>query len=340
MPPEFDKDILATMTEDEVAAITDETPVPGERTAADAAAGSDDAGDDDDDQGGAADAVAAEPGLIEGKGAADKIEAKGAEADAVVDAAAVQQAPAKAAEPAKQEQPAAAAAEEPAAPPPPAFSFQPPADFEQRTTALKEGEAALWQRFEGGELSQAELQRELGKMAEERDALRAIQLKAELAADMQRQQAEHARDVAVAALFKRAGADGVNYREDKASARDLDTFLKALAADEANEDKPLQWFLDEAHKRVLVLRGKEPARQQKPATTPAQSVQAALAARKPDTSSAAVSLAHVPGGQGQGDVGGEFDDIMALDGEAFEDALDEMRRRQPQRWARFQQQAL
>jgi hypothetical protein len=32
----------------------------------------------------------------------------------------------------------------------------------------------------------------------------------------------------------------------------------------------------------------------------------------------------------------EFDDILTLEGEAFEDALNEMARRNPQRFARFQ----
>ena len=42
---------------------------------------------------------------------------------------------------------------------------------------------------------------------------------------------------------------------DAAKVRDLDLFVKALASDEANNEKPLVWFFDEAHRRVLALHG-------------------------------------------------------------------------------------
>lgn len=318
----LDDDILNTLTDEERAAMAEDDvpgsdPAPGTGTAAAADADSDDADDADDD----GDAAAAPP--IEGKGASD--------APAAADA--VEPAAEPAAEPIAAEQSPPA---RPAASAAPAYSYKLPDDFQAQVDGLKEKESALWSRFDGGELSREELQRELSALGDDRQRLRDMQFKADLAADMQRQQAERTRDEAVGDLFARAArADGggIDYRGDKAKLAQLDSFLKALAADEANEDKSLQWFLDEAHKRVLVLNGRAV-----PTSTadPAKAKADAVAKRKPDTDGLGATLAHVPGGQGTGDVGGEFDDILALDGEQFEEALSEMARKNPQRFARFQ----
>ncbi len=305
----LDKDILDTLTDEEREAMQQDD-VPGSEGAA-ASAGAADAdaeGDDkDDDEGGAP---------IEGKGASDKAgdaEDKAAETTPAAEPPAPRPAPA------------------------PAYSFKLPDDFADKVAAVKEKEGALWSKFNDGEISREELQQSLGDVVEERQSLNAMQLKAELAADMQRQQMEQSRDQAVNALFTRAAAadgGGIDYRKDDARRKDLDGFLKVLAADEANEDKSLQWFLDEAHKRVLALNGI--AVSTKPAVDPKIAAANAVAARKADTTGLNATLAHVPGGQGTGDVGGEFDDVLTLDGEAFEEALNEMARKNPQRFARFQ----
>ena len=131
-------------------------------------------------------------------------------------------------------------------------------------------------------------------------------------------------------------AGGVDYRKDEAKMRDLDTFVKALAADDANADKPLGWFLDEAHRRVKVLHNIAPAAPA-PAVpkTPAEIKAAAAAARKPDLSGSTPDLSQVPGGSDSSDVGGEFADIDSLDGQAFEDAIRRMAKSQPERFARY-----
>jgi hypothetical protein len=325
----FDKALLDNLTDEERAAIMDGEPTqaaaapppqPADGAAAlpQAGAATDEGDDDSDDDAGGP--------PIEGAAAAP--------APAPT---AQQAAPAPAPEPAPA--PAPAPAPTPvAAVSPVAYSFKLPDDYQARVTAAKEKESALWAKFDEGELSREDLQRELGTLADERESLRAMQMKADLAADMQQQAAQQTREQAVAALFERAAkpeAGGIDYRKDRGKMAQLDSFVKALAADDANEDKPLQWFLDEAHKRVLVLNGIA-AGAPAPSADPAKAKADALAARKPDLSGADATLAHVPGGQGTGDVGGEFDDVLALEGEAFEDAINEMARRNPQRFARFQ----
>lgn len=312
----FDKDILATLTDEERAAIeTPDDEIEAQNKPGDDEADTDDDGDD----------AQADPALAADEPAAE-IPAKPAPAAEAKPAAAAEIA---ADEPAK---PAAAQAA-------PTFTYSLPADHKEQVDGLKDKASGLWAKFDTGDISREELQQSLDALAEDRQRLQNMALKAELAADMQRQQAEQTRDQAVAALFDRAAkadaAAAIDYRADKAKLGQLDTFLKALAADEANEDQPLQWFLDEAHKRVQVLNGITPTGS-KPAVDPAKAKADALAKRRPDTSGLDASLAHVPGGQGAGDVGGEFDDVLSLEGEAFEDALNEMRRRNPQRFARFE----
>lgn len=318
----FDKDILATLTDEERAAIEDgEEGEPA--VAADDSADDDDTVDDDKAQ-----------APIEGKGADESESEDEPEPAAVADPApAAEAVAAVAAAPVQEEAPKPA----PRATEPPAYVFQLPADHAQRVDAFKAKEAALWERFDGGDMSREELQREMSSLADERQQLSTVQMRAELAADMQRQQIERQRDHAVVSLFERAtkpDGGGIDYRADKTKMAQLDTFLKALATDDAHADKSLEWFLDEAHKRVLVLNGvaPQPASKQSAAEAKAQ----AIAKRKPDTTGLDATLAHVPGGQGVGDVGGEFDDIMALEGEAFEDALAEMAKKNPRRFAAFQ----
>lgn len=286
---------------------------------ADPPAGSD---DDDDDGSGDDDAAAV---------AAPTPPAPAPAPAAAAEAAPV--APAVAAEPA-----APAQAPQPApAPPAPVFVFKLPDDFEQRKSALAEKEAGIWQRFDDGEISREEMRTELDRLNAERTELNNLALKADLARDMQQQTAEQMRQQEINGLFARAARPengGIDYAKDPAKLADLDGFLKVLAANDANEDKPLQWFLDEAHKRVCALHGIRPAAASAP--DPAKAKAEALARREPDLAGVRASLSQVPGGQGNGDVGGEFDDILALDGEAYEDALLAMQRTNPGRFARFQ----
>lgn len=93
--------------------------------------------------------------------------------------------------------------------------------------------------------------------------------------------------------------------------------------------------MQEAHKRVMALHDVKPAAPPAPAAK-ADPVAAAREARKPDLKAETPSLAHVPGGDGPGDVAGEFADILALDGEDYEAAV---ARLTPAQRERFQQVA-
>ena len=76
---------------------------------------------------------------------------------------------------------------------------------------------------------------------------------------------------------------------------DLAAAEAALAADEANADKPLAWFLDEAHRRVKVLHGA--------ADTPAPAPAVELKRPKPAQASAPAKPALAPVKVAGGDEG-------------------------------------
>lgn len=226
----------------------------------------------------------------------------------------------------------------------PAYRFMLPDDYEARVAAAKTAIEEAGERFDAGELTREEYQRAVVAASAEQRELDRIATKYEIAVESQQQAQEQARQAALGRLFVSAKAGGVDYLADKGKMRDLDTFVRALAADEANEDKPLEWFLEEGHKRVRMLHGIADAGAPAPASapaaapakTPAEIKAAATAARKTDLGAAPATLAQVPGGDGAGDVGDEFDDVMSLDGDAFEAAISRMAKTQPERFARFQ----
>lgn len=325
----LDAHLLDLMEPEERAALLDADPAEIEALKQVAGTQSDPAEGDDDDDGAAGKAPP-----VDGAAAAPASAPAPAAADHPAAAAAAAAAPAPASAEAA---PAHAATPQPA-PPPPAYQFELPADHAERVEANKAAQLALYDRYKDGEMSVEELQAEQRKLDDERDELRSLQVRADVAADMQRQSADAVRLAAVNSLFERT-ASVIDYRKDEAARAQLDRAVKLLASDEANENQPLQWFLDEGHRMVQALRGvaASPAPAAASPASSAAAVAAAAAARRPDVAAAAAaSVAHVPGGSGPGDVGSEFDDIMSLDGEAFEDAIASMARTNPSRFARFQ----
>jgi hypothetical protein len=116
----------------------------------------------------------------------------------------------------------------------------------------------------------------------------------------------------------------VDYRTDLAKQRDLDFFIRALANDASNDNRPMVWFMDEAHRRVKVLHGLSGLSTREQQT----------AKRKPPVQDLPRTLADVPGSDGPGDVAGEFADIDRLDGFELEAALAKMSPAQREKYER------
>jgi hypothetical protein len=181
-------------------------------------------------------------------------------------------------------------------------------------------------KFKGGDIDFDQYQIEAAALAKSERALDEIRFKASLSQEMTAQTAEQQWAFTVqrfmSATAKAEG--GIDHAKDAEKNADLDLFVKALARDEKNSDKPAEWFLNEAHKRVQAMHGITT----KPGPTPPTPN-----SRKPPIDAAPKTLAQVPGGDGPGDVdGNEFADIDRLTGEAQEAAIAKMSPSQRERY--------
>ena len=221
-------------------------------------------------------------------------------------------------------------ADEPVAAQPvvPRYEAQLPQDYDQQIAALKARDAELRQRFKDGDIDIDERDAGLAELAEQRERLLVLRAKAEISQEMTQQTAAQQWQSTVNSFLSRVAKDeGLDYRRDAAKAEDLDAFVKFLANKQENSDKPMEWFLAEAHKRVMALHGVA-----KPA--PKDPVADAKAKRKPPVDAAPTTLAQVPGSDGPGDVSDEFSDVLALDGLEFEEAIARMSPAQREKFLR------
>lgn len=293
----LDDNLLDTLTDEERAAMADDDVDADTRMAMEkiAASGGNDDDDDDDVDGGSSATPAAD--TAPAAGAADATAA----ADASAGASADDQ-----------------NSDEPQAPAfAPQYRAQLPGDYEAQIQAIKARDADLRQKYKDGEIDIDERDVGLSALGEQREQLLVARAKHEVSVEMTEQSAQSAWQTAINSFVRTAAKDGgIDYRKDAAKAADWDQFVRVLAAKEEHSDKPMDWFLSEAHKRVLALHGVAPA---KPSA--ADAIAAAKAKRQPPVSGAPKTLAQVPGGDGPGDVEGEFSGVLALDGQEYEDAI-------------------
>ncbi len=203
-----------------------------------------------------------------------------------------------------------------------------PADYDAQVKANKDAVAAARAKFNEGELEQAELDAELDRLQDERDQLRDMKTRATVSAEMQQQSTHQAWTATINGFFEEAAQSAelgiVDYRKDAAKQADLDAMVRALGAAPGNEHKPMRWFLEEGHRRVVALHGI--ATTKKPADVQ----------RKPDASAVVTNLADVPGGAGDADpVSDEFAELDKLTGLDYERALAGMSEEKRERYNRL-----
>ncbi|WP_126313072.1 hypothetical protein [Delftia acidovorans] len=203
-----------------------------------------------------------------------------------------------------------------------------PADYDAQVKANKDAVAAARAKFNEGELEQAELDAELDRLQDERDQLRDMKTRATVSAEMQQQSTHQAWTNTINTFFEEAAQSAelgiVDYRKEAAKQADLDAMVRALGAAPGNEHKPMRWFLEEGHRRVVALHGI--ATTKKPADV----------RRKPDASAVVTNLADVPGGAGDADpVSDEFAELDKLEGMAYERALAAMSEEKRDRYNRL-----
>lgn len=297
MPPEFDEHILSTMTDEERATIL-EQQTPEEIAAIAAIANGDEDGPDDDDE--------------------DEDNGDTGAADPAAPAAAAA-APAPAADPAPATPSASDAFQ-------PSYQAKLPDDFAAQESAIKEQNDALAARFKSGDIDFDQYRVEAEALSKSERALDEIRLKATLSQEMTAQTAEQQWNHTVQRFMATTAKDGgIDYSKDPDKQSDLDVFVRTLANDAKNADKPAEWFLAEGHKRVKALHGI--------GLVAAPPVTDAKNTRKTPLDAAPKTLAQVPGSDGPGDVdGNEFTDVDRLTGDAQEEAIRKMTPAQRERY--------
>ncbi len=197
----------------------------------------------------------------------------------------------------------------------PRYDAKLPDDYEQQLDQVKTERAALKEQYKNGELDFDEYEEQREALAGKAQALRELQLKASISQEMNAQNAQQIWEAKVKSFVGQVKAE-IDYSADGAKASDFDAFIKMLANNPANGDKPMDWFLSEAHKRTLALHGV--------ALKPAQSRQSAKDARKPPVGDLPQTLAHVPGSDDAAEIHGRFEHLDKLDGLDLEMALARM----------------
>lgn len=278
----LDPAMLATLTDEERAAFEESEFSPEELAAMKGISG------DDEDDGGDGD---------EETGDGDAVEAKTAEATEAADAA--------------------DAVVETRATPAPRYEAKMPEDYAGQVAALKTQSDDLVKAFKAGEIDFDAYHEKSQALVLLRDDLVVARSKAEISGEMNEQSVEQTWANTIVQFSDKVIKE-IDYRKDMAKQRDLDVFVKALAADDANADKPMDWYLVEAHKRVKALHGvaaveDKPADDKKPVT-----------ARKPPLEGLPKTLAGVTGADGADDLAGEFTDLDGLDGFELETAIARM----------------
>lgn len=217
----------------------------------------------------------------------------------------------------------------------PRYEAKLPDDFEQKVAGLAQREAELKRQFREGEIEFDEYESQRDTLTQEREALTIARAKAEISQEMTAQTAEQQWRSTVNRFLDTAAKDGgLDYRKDAAKMGDLDLFVRTLAQRAEFADKPPEWFLQEADRRVRALHGiAAPAGGQ---ATPRDPAAEAMARRTARASDAPRTLAQVPGSDGPGDVGSQFADLDSLDGNDLEAAIARMTPAQREKFARAQ----
>ena len=234
---------------------------------------------------------------------------------------------------------------QPRSQPIPRYDSKLPEDFDAQVKSLSDKEAELKRQFKAGELEFDDFDVARAALQSERELLTIARTKAEISQEMNAQTAEQLWTHAVnqfmdstARLSEASG--GIDYRKDTEKWSDLDGFVRSLAARNEYAHQSMDWFLEEAHKRVLALHGMSAAAKTSDAESSAEAKPVMKAMdrkpidRKPPLDIAPKTLAMVPGGEGPGDVDGEFADVLALEGLAYEQAIARMSPTERERFLR------
>ena len=240
----------------------------------------------------------------------------------------------------KDEAPAEAAPAPAPAQPTSPYSYNLPAEFAERAKALQERQSELEEKLSNGDIDATKFIMEQRELTREQAKLDAMQFRAEMAAEMQQQAVQRAREAEGAewarAMQELAGQlgdgapDYLNAEADgMALAQQARAIMTARGIPEGTPVADKLAILHQAHRMVLLARGVSVPQQAAPAepVKPDEAKGKVMAARKADLSAAPTSLGTVQGADsGSTDALARLDD---LEGEQLEDAVAKLARTNP-----------
>lgn len=225
--------------------------------------------------------------------------------------------------------------------------FTLPETFDADVASNKAEIDALKARRKAGDLEDDEYDAELEKLTDRRDELKGLKMQADISLRTA-EQAERARRIGVAkTVCKAALKDGLDYDGDPVAFAVLSTNMAKLDQDPKTANKSFDWKMAKAdtltRERLGVAGAKQgaaaavaKAAAAAPQPSPKQIIAAAAAARRPSLEKAPKTVAHLPGGEGPGDMGSPFTDIDKLRGAEQEAAIAALKPAERARFMRMQ----
>lgn len=211
----------------------------------------------------------------------------------------------------------------------PKYEARLPENYAQTIADLKSAEDDLKAKFKAGDIEFDEFEEQRAQIQSQRETLNSAKLKAEISQEMGQQTAQQTWQNTVN-TYLTAVRKEVDYFANEDLATDLDGFVKQLANNPKHANRDMTWFLAEADKRVRALHDLAPRK----AAKATEKKPDELPNRKPNLDKAPKSLAQVPGGDGPGDVEGEFAHLDNLEGDELEAAIAKMTPAQREKFAR------
>jgi hypothetical protein len=203
------------------------------------------------------------------------------------------------------------------APKAPIYDAKLPDNFQEQVDGLKTERTDLKAAYKNGDIDFDEYEEKREALDDRNRELDRAITKAEIAQDINVQSNKNSwADTVYNFATETAKNEGIDYRKDAAKQADLDLFIKALAAKDENADKPMDWFLQQAHAKVKALHGIE--------TKKPDNKQDAKRDRKPPVESIPKTLANVIGGDDATEIDGKYSDLDKMDGLELETALARM----------------
>lgn len=204
----------------------------------------------------------------------------------------------------------------------PEFRAAVPEGLDDRLTALDAEKAGLVTKFQDGEIDMAGFMSETSRLDNERMQLVVARENAKFADNQNKSQREQRWEWEQERFF--GSEKNATAYKDPVMVAALDSQVKILANDAANNRRPASWFLEEADR--LVRARFNVAGEQKPNTpkTPGN--------RQPDLSVVPKTLSNLPAADLSETDSGEFAYLEKLDGIALEAALRKLSPEQEQRY--------